>query len=176
MIDETLFDWLERNGMAELLGQGSHGLIPNPARHNPRKAAQIGVDVEGKAVHAYPARELHAQGGDFPRGRGEPYSGQTGYAMSGEAPVCQGAEDDFLQGAHVPANVAAEALQPQNGIPYDLTGTVVGYVPPSFNGVDLNASFSQEGFWEENVFGVGVAAQGNHRRMFAQDEPILPSR
>jgi hypothetical protein len=56
-----------------------------------------------------------------------------------------------------------------------LSGAVVGDIPAALYFVHLYALCLQEGPGQKEVFGVGVASQGDDRGMFTEDEPVRPA-
>ena len=60
--------------------QRGHALVDDAAGHDAVEPGQVGVHVEGEAVHRPPPAELHPDGGDLSgpgRARGDPHPGQA---------------------------------------------------------------------------------------------------
>src|SRR5262249_9124414 len=86
MTGNSLSDFTHIQGMAENLRKGSDAFIGNAAGDDHLKVAQVGIDVEGKAVACDPAGDPHADGGYLfianPHAR-EPRDARSGHSEIG---------------------------------------------------------------------------------------------
>jgi len=85
---------------------------------------EVATDVEGEAVHGYPVAHAHADGGDF--AVGDPGAGEALAAARGYAEGGADADEELLQGAQVAVKILAVIAKIEDGIAYELAGTVVG--------------------------------------------------
>ena len=67
-LDEGIFDLWEGKGRAQFGGHGGDTLIPDAAGDDQAKPLEVGIDVEGEAVHGDPAGEFVLHGGNLTGG------------------------------------------------------------------------------------------------------------
>ena len=122
-----------RHGDAHTLRrQRRHGLVGDAAGNDVPEHAEVGVDVEGEAVHRASSADPDADGGDLagssttgvdpdPRIVAEP-------AGTRQAHVGQRVDDELLHGVHVVAGGARNRRHTDDRIADQLAGAVIGDV------------------------------------------------
>src|SRR5581483_4155161 len=103
-----------------------HPAALDTAGHDTVEVAQVGADVERKAVERHPAAEADADRGNL--GVADPDAGQTRAAPGANPAVRQRVDHDLFKIAQVAQNVARGALQPKNRIADELSRAVIGHL------------------------------------------------
>ena len=67
-LDEGIFDLWEGKGRAQFGGHGRDTLISDAAGDDQAKPLEVGIDIEGEALHGDPAGEFDPHGGDLTGG------------------------------------------------------------------------------------------------------------
>ena len=118
---------------------------------------------------------MHADGGQLlfahPHAGVElPLLPRGGFAPGLDAELARGADQNFLQRAHVGDHVFAPAGKINDGIAHQLSGAVEGDVATAIAGVHFHAPPRQFFLRQQQVFPAGVPPQRNHRRVLAEDQ------
>src|SRR5215469_18043282 len=103
-----------------------------------------------------PAADVDTNGrelflGDAAR-RLDPDAGFAGDAIGGDAEVGRGADHGFFQSADVPVNIAADAVEIENGIADDLAGAVIGDVAAAIRFAEFDAFLAEDVFRGKEIF------------------------
>ena len=158
------------DGNGEGLLDGGHGGIGDAAVVYEGEVVEVRGEVEGQAVHGYPALHVDANGGDFILGNPD-----TGLSVSpgpGNAKACECADQDFFQLPEMLSQVCAVPSEVQNGVPDDLARPVVGDVSAAVGVDEPDASFGEVGLGDQDVIEVSGAAEGDDGGVFEEDEGI----
>ncbi len=161
-------------------------MIADAAGNNETEGAEVRAEVEGEAVAGDAAGDVDANGGKFLGGFGcGPDAGEAGQAAGGDAAGGGGADEDFLESAHVIHRAEFEAAgarrqksragagaEIENGIADELAGTMEGDIAAAVALRQLDAARGQGGAAEQHVFGVGVAAERDHGGMLEQQQGV----
>ena len=165
-------------------------MIGNAAGHNQLEVAQVSGDVEGEAVRGDAARHVDTDGADFDAlclattlvqrvaARRAPDTGQTRDAAGAHAVDAAEADEGFLHAAHkidraqAAAGLILQAAQVKDGIADKLAGAVVRHIAAAINLVQRNSASRQKRAAGQHVGAVGIAPQGQHRRMLQQQQYV----
>ena len=178
-------------GLLERGGRGLWGLefergdgaVGDAAGDDPVEVAEVGGDVEGEAVRGDRLGNVDADGCDFfladaAAGEG-PDSGEFTDALSGDAEVFAGVDEDFfheadeVDGAEVGAALAGEvAAEVEDGVADELAGAMISDVAAAVDLVDLDAASGEEIVGREDVGAGGVAAESEDGRVFEEEERV----
>jgi len=136
--DGALEEFFERGGFA----------VSNAARDDQIEVAQIGGDVVGEAVGSDPAADVDADGSEFFfRGSGlDPDARFTRDAIRGNTEVGGGTDHRFFEGADIPANIAFDFVEIEDGITDDLAWTVICDVTAATGDVEFDFLLTKDVF------------------------------
>ena len=127
--------------------EAGHPPVCDAARDDEVEEVEVGVEVEGEAVHGHPPAALDPDGTDLPGGEPSlwvhPDSSEPVDAAGLNPPVRAGADDGFLQLAQVPSDVGAELVEVEDGVRHELSGPVVGDVPAAVDFVVFHAELCE---------------------------------
>ena len=161
------------------------------------EVAQIGGDVEGESVGGDAAGDVDADGADLAfaarvvfvhgsaavvrraAGRRAPDAGETADAAGTDAEDAAETDEglfheaDEVDRAEAAAVGVAEAAQIEDGVADELAGAVIGDVAAAVDLVEGDAAAGQQFVGGEDVGAVGVAAEGEHRRMLEQQQDVV---
>lgn len=116
---------------------------------------QVGIYVEGKAVHGYPAAGPHAEGANLPCGAFvfmiDPDAGETLDPSGFYAVYLHCPDDDLFQRTHILMNVGEEVIKVENRIAYYLTRSVIGDVAAAVNMVICRLDSGQLVVFQQKV-------------------------
>ena len=167
---EGAADLVWRNGMCKDALDGGHGGVGDTAMVYEGEVFEVGGDVEGEAVHGYPALHVDAYGGDLVLG--DPDAGLTLSPGPSDAKVIQGAYQDFFQLPEVFAQVCAVSGEVHDGVADYLARTVVGYVSAAVGVEEPDATVGEFRLGDQHVIQDAGAAEGNDGGMFEEEEGI----
>lgn len=171
------FDFIERNVALKEFFERSSFAIGNAAGNDQIEVAEIGGDVKGQAVGSDPAADVDADGGEFFLGDIvgglDPDAGLAGDAIGGDAEFSGGADHGFFERADVPVDVAADAIEIENGIADDLARAVIGDVSATVGFAEFDAFLAKDVFGGEKIFLAGVAAEGEDVRVLAEKKDVV---
>ena len=122
-----------------------------------------------------PARDVHADGADFGQLAilvPHPDSGCAGFPAALNSEARQGPDHRFLQAPDVGHDIAFPFSQIDNRVADNLAGAVVSDVAAAVDLEEFDAQLGQAVAAEQHVFQAAVAAQGQHMRMFEQQELV----
>lgn len=141
------------------------------------KIIQIGIHIEGEAVHGHPAAATHADGTDLSfktrLTRIQPNAGLPNGSISHQSIIRHGLYDQLFQIAEVNANIGFEFLQVQDRITNNLLGAVESYVATPIGMEEPDAPLLPAGFVDQHMFHFSALADGINRRMLHQQEMVL---
>src|SRR5215469_7355453 len=124
-----------------------------------------------------PAADVHADGGKFFFGNAaggfNPNAGFAGDAIGRDTELGRSAHHGFFKSADVPVNVATDAVEIQNGIADDLTGTMIGDVAATIRFAEFDAFLAEDVLGGQEIFPVGAASEGDHVGMFAEKKDVI---
>ncbi len=174
---EVRFHFGERDGALEKLFEGGCFAVSDAAGDDQIKVAKVGGNVVGEAVRSDPTTDVDADGRKlFFRGnRLHPDAGFAGNAISGNGELGRGAGHDFFEGADVPADVALDFLEIEDGVANDLTWAVISDVAAAIGGVKLDIFLTKNMFRGEKIGTIAAAAEGDDVGMFTEEEHIIDS-
>ncbi len=147
--------------------------VGDAARNDLRKVPEIGVNVDGKAVHG------HSTGDPDPDrcnlATCGPDSGETLLCPRVDTEVPERTDDRFLDPPHVTDHVESvrETRDRKDRIAHELSGAVVCDVTTTINMMDLGSDVAQIGFGNQQVGPVAVAADGIRMRMFQEEQIVV---
>src|SRR5262245_20583776 len=122
MLCGKLCHFIHINCSTENLLHGSYTFIHYAAWHNHLEIAQIGVDVESKAVTGNPASNSHTDGGNL--FITNPDAGQPFYALARNAILGNHANQNFFNITHITMDITTIRFQIDNRIAYKLPVSV----------------------------------------------------
>ena len=127
--------------------------------------------------------DVDSDGGNLPladaaAGEG-PDAGEFADALCGDAEVFAGVDEGFfhqpdkIYGSQVGAAFAGEvAAEVKDGVADELARAVIGDVASAVDLVDFDAALGEEIVGREDVGAGGVAAEGEDRRVFEEEERV----
>jgi hypothetical protein len=120
---------------------------------------------------------VHTDGGELffgnIAGRLNPDAGFAGNAISGNAEIGGGADHGFFEGADVPVDVAADAIEIENRVADDLAGAVIGDVATSIGFAEFDAFLAKDVLGSEKILLAGVSAKSDHVGVFAEEKHVI---
>jgi len=177
MVNEARLHFVERDVSVEEFFEGSGFAVGYAAGNDEVEVAEVGGNVVGEAVGGDPAADVYADGGEFFFGniarRLDPNAGFAGDAVGGDAEIGGGPDHGLFEGADVPVNVAADGIEIENGVADDLAGAVIGDVAATVGFAELDILLAQDIFGGEEIFLVGVSAERQNVRVFAEEEDVV---
>jgi len=153
--------------------------IRNAAGDDQIEVAKVGGDVVGETVGGNPAADVDADGGEFSFGGVracaglDPDASLTGDAIRGDTEIGRGTDHGFFERADVPADVAFDVAEIEDGIADDLAGTVVGDVSATIGRVEFDAFLAEDAFGDEEIGAAGVATESDDVGMLAEKEDVV---
>ncbi len=143
---------------------GCHGDVGQTAGDDCLERFEIIVDIQRKAMIAYPAAYGYAYRGNF-----TPFDPDPGFAsdtLSVQVKVCKSQDQDVFKATQKLVQVPLVVTQVDDGVPDQLPRGVQGDVPATttFHAIDPVRHEVLRG--AEQVFLIAVAAKGYDRRMF----------
>jgi hypothetical protein len=114
-------------------------------------------------MHCHPAFDSNTDGSEFsPVG---PDPGTTGYSIRRNSEITGHTDEDLLQEAEVMAQILSPLTKVEDGITDQLARAMKGDISPP---VGAN---HRDG-WIQNVSVISTAANGIHREVFNQEDPL----
>src|ERR1700722_15725026 len=152
--------------------------VADTTGHNQCEVVQICTYVEGKAVGGDSARHVHAYRGnlllrDSAPGDG-PDAGSPRRALGEDAIIRAGANQHLFQPTQVLHDAQRRGGSPQieNRITHQLSRAVIGDVSSAVGFKQWDAAPCEQLTAGNHVLRMGIAAQGEHWRMFDQQEHV----
>ena len=113
-------------------------------------------------------------------GRGSPDTGEARDAFRWNSDISAGADQNFFQSAYVLYDAQSlsfairriETPQIENRIPDELPGTVESYIAAAIAFENFNATLHELFGWGNDVGGLGVATQRDHRCVLQQQKQV----
>ena len=177
MLSEAGFYFVERDVAAEEFFERGGFAVGDAAGNDEVEITQIGGDVVSKTVGSDPAADVYANGGEFffgdIAGGLDPDASLAGDTIGGDAEIGGCANHGFFESADVPVNVAANAIEIQNGVADDLAGAVISDVAAAIGFAEFDAFLAKYVFGGEKIFLAGVAAKGKDVRVLAEEEDVV---
>ena len=133
---------------------------------------EVGVDVQRETVHSHEAGAFHPDGAYLAfswRIFVNPNSGGTFHTFSFYTILRDSAYHCFFKQMDIVFNTEVVALQVDNGVCHELTGTVERNVAATGYLDKLHS-----GQLSQHILGMTVASKCEHRRVLDEDEPFLP--
>jgi hypothetical protein len=162
---------LRHRGGDALGRQRRHRLVADAARHDVAEVREVGLDVEGEAVHGPAPHVAHADRGDL--AVVDPHARVVvDAAGAGEADVGQRVDHDLLEGVDVRGGVGDARLrrQREDRVADELAGAVVGDVATTAHLHELGADRRRG---HEHVGEVGADAEGVGVRMLLEQQVVV---
>lgn len=123
-------------------------------------------------MHGYPFFNCKADGGDFILSH--PYSGESLYALGVDMMGLREVVDDgFFDFIYKEAYAVIPIFKVDYGVAYQLTWPVKGDVSSAGDGEDFYTLLVKVVVRKEDITALGVFAEGNDGRVFAQEEDII---
>ena len=113
----------------EFCVHGCNSLTAYSTGNDMIEKSQVGIDIQGKAVHRDPSRSSYPKGTDLSGKRSAYIQPDTSFTLasgSNDAVFGQCSDNDLFQTPHIPADVRFVSLQVENGIAHDLPRSVIG--------------------------------------------------
>lgn len=177
VVRETRTDFVERDGTLEKFFERGGFAAGNTTGNDEVEVAQVGSNVVSKTVRGNPAAEMHADCGElFFRdiaGRLNPNAGFSGDAIRSDAEIRRGTDHGFLEGANVPVDIAADAIEIEDRITDELAGAVIGNITAAIGFSKLDSFLAKNMFGGEEIFLAGVAAEGEDVRVLAEEKDVF---
>jgi hypothetical protein len=82
------------------------------------------------------------------------------------------ADDGFFQIPQIAVKVGLKAVKVEDGIPDELTRTVVGYVASPLDGNQVDALIQPLSIAGKDMIRIAGAADGEHRVMFREEQDV----
>ena len=160
----------------QLTGEGSDGFIINPTGYNMAEIIESGIDIQRKAVHGHPSAATHAHR-TYLAGRRQigiqPDTCIARIPSSFDPIICEKCDDRFLQRAEIQMNIREKIVQVQNGITYQLTGTMIGDVSSPIDLIKDRIMIFQALLIQQQVIHFTAFTEGIHVRVFHKDQVIF---
>ena len=116
---------------------GGHGGVSDAAMVYEGEVVKVGGEVEGEAVHGYPAFHVDSYGGDLVPG--DPDAGFSVSPGPGDAKACKGRNQGFFQFPEVLPQVCAVSGEVHDGVADYLARAMVGDVSATVGVDELDA-------------------------------------
>src|SRR5579883_1844779 len=176
-MSEGRADFVEGYIVMEEFFEGGGFAVGDATGNDEVEKAKIGGDVVGEAVGSDPAADVDTDGGEFLVGnvarRLDPDAGFAGNAIGGDAEIGGGANHGFFEGANVPVDIAAVAIEIEDGIADDLAWAVIGDIAAAIGFAEFDAFLTKDVLGSEKMFLVGAAAEGDDMRVFTEEENVV---
>ena len=154
-------------GVGEDVLDGGHGGVCDAAVVDEGEVMEVRGDVEGEAVHGYPAFDVDSDGGDLVLA--DPDAGFSVPPGPGNAEAGKGANQRFFELPEVFPQVCAVPGKVHDGVADYLARAMVGYVSASVGVDERDAVLGQHGFGGEDVIQTAGAAEGDYGGVFEED-------
>src|SRR5215213_10594535 len=115
-----------RGGSAQLARNAGHHDISDSAGYDQIEVAEIGADVESKAMECDPLLHVNPDAGNLASAR--PNASESRIRSCYDAQLCQRTDQSVLEATQIPVKVLTMLPQIDNGVTHKLAGTVVGHV------------------------------------------------
>ena len=169
--------------VAEQALQRYDARVRDSAGNNRVEVAQVGGDIEGKAVRGDPARDMHANGAQLAwRGRGalrgtgwrrqHPDPGAAGDPLGAHSEIRGDADHQLLDRRDVFAHVFAVRLEIEDRVPDDLPWPVVGDVAAAAGLEDGEAPRFQLVVGPEDVARFRAAPERDHPWVLEEEQRV----
>ena len=129
--------WGRGTVTCEEILHGCHGGVGDATVVYEGEMVEVGGEVEGEAMHGYPAFHVDADGGDL-----VPVDPDAGFSVSpctSDAKACKGRNQGFFQFPEVIPQVCAVSGEVHDGVADDLARAVVGDVSATVGVDELDA-------------------------------------
>ncbi len=137
---------------------------------------EVGLDVEGEAVHRASPVDPHADSADLLRLRAvgvDPDARVTAQsARAGDAEIAEGVDDELLEGVHVRWDRAEAEADVEDRVADELAWPVVGDIATPIGVDELGAD--RVGI-DEDVLGPRPNPEGVHMRVLQQEQVLGPA-
>ena len=158
--------------MDALGGHRGHRLVGDAAWDDVPEVGEVGVDVEGEAVHRPAPADPHTDGADLPFAH--PDAGVTREAAgAGQAQIGEDVDHELLYRVDIEGDGIGAHGHRDDRVPDELAGPVVGDVPTSVGPHQLGA---YGGRVDEHVGRIGPDPEREHVRVFKQEEVVVLRR
>lgn len=159
---------------------GGHLLVLYATRDDRFEISEIGVDVECKAMHRYPAAASDPHRTDLAFHslsiRVDPNTRLSDASSTLEPVFGHRKDDDFFQAAQVSSDIREESFQVKDGIPNNLSGSVVSDITPAVGMVKRNTTPGTLLLIDEHMLHLTTLTKGIDGRMFTEQKVMFGVR
>src|SRR5581483_1599616 len=119
---------------------------------------------------------MDANSGDFRLGRAiaRPDARQFRYPVRADFKLLQRINENLLDGANICAYIALPQAKVNDGIGDNLSGAMIGDVAAAIGFVQFDAMTLEDPGWRQQIFGMSVAADGDHVRVLNEQQRVDP--
>ena len=172
VLKQFLLYFVDVEAFAELFFHRCYAPVGESAGIYPAEIAQVGIDVQSKAVHRNVSAALDADGAYLAGLRRQcgiyPYASPLGVVPTLDVVIAKQPYDSLFETCDVLPQTYAETLEVEYGVAYDLSEAVIRNVSSAVGAVDGDSAVV-----DEHIASVAALADGIHVRMFTENEIIL---
>src|SRR5215203_2997855 len=156
---------------AQLAGNAGHHDTLNSTRYDQIEVAEIGADVESKAMECDPLLHVNPDAGNLAAAR--PHASQPRIRSCHDAELCQGLDQTALEATQVPVKVLAMLPQIDDGVTHKLARTMISDVTTALHFEHRYPTALQHCSANGEALGAGAASQRDNRLVLDQQQHVL---